>query len=586
MASSFDPIRIPQFEIRNVLAGAFLLLMAWTAVAQADVNAASRSRELDSLFTMAVRMTGHPLPGDGSAPHGGRPVKCGLSLKNRIRVRFHEFSREQQILLSKMITRPALPLHVISPDGRFRIHYALSGPDAVSGTDSDGNGVPDYVDTAVNSLEHAYQVEVVELGFKPPPADDTDGPEWDIYIENVVDLYGSTMPDRLIGTSPDVYTSYMELDNDYTSTDTRGLDGLRITIAHEFFHMIQLGWNARADANQDFTDLFLWEAGCTWMEDVVYDGINDYYYYLGDFFETNNRRFDTQDGWREYGLCLWFHFLEKHLGTRSFALSIWNHLYEAEAVEANDRALRELGTTFADALGLFYAWNFRTGSRADTVHFYPEGDRYPEITPDGTYPLDEQSELSTDVTTTGSRYYAFEDPSLGQYTFVFANVRRTDLDAIDPVSLSLSGTPQASFVRVNDFLYARVTGESERIWRNRVFIETPGGSITMKTMDDSTSSYDAEHLPACVPNPLDLSKGVATRIPFITGAKALVHLMVFTASGYKVYEDTEFKNTAGVTDMLWRGTDDEGRPVPGGVYVYAVVAEGKVLRREKIAVVR
>jgi hypothetical protein len=547
---------------------------------------APKAGALDSLFAEAMRMTGRPFPGDSSPNATRRPIKCGFSLKNRIRVRFSQFSTEQQILLSKMMSRPVLPHYAKSPGGLFRIHYTLTGPDAVSEADADGNSIPDYVDTAANSLEYTYGVEVEELGFKAPPSDDTDGPEWDVYIENIDNSYGSTMPDRLIGFNPDVYTSYMELDNGYESTDTKGLDGLRITIAHEFFHMIQLGWNARADGNQDFTDLFLWEAACTWMEDVVYDGINDYYYYMDDFFQTNNMRFDTSDGWREYGLCLWFHFLEKYLGTRSFALSIWNHLYEVEAVEANDRALRGFGTTFSDALGLFYAWNFRTGSRADTVHYYPEGTAYPEIALDGVYSLNEQTELSTDVTTTGSRYYAFEDPSLGQYTFVLANVRRTDQDAIDPVSLSLAGAPQASFVRIDDFLYARVTTESEKNWRNRVFVETPEGSISLKALDDSTSSYDAEHLPACIPNPLDLSKGGVTRIPFFVEAKTMVQLLLFTASGYKVYEFTEYKTATGVTDMLWPGTDNDGRPVPGGIYVYAIVADGKILRRDKIAVVR
>jgi hypothetical protein len=364
------------------------------------------------------------------------------------------------------------------------------------------------------------------------------------------------------------------------------LDGLRITIAHEFFHMVQLGWNARSNGNQDFTDLFLWEAACTWMEDVVYNRINDYYYYLDDFFQTSNRRFDTADGWREYGLSLWFHFLEKRLGTRSFALKIWNHLYEVEAVEANDRALREYGTTFADALGLFYAWNYRTGSRADTVHFYPEGNHYPELVPDGTFSLGDQREVDTEVTTTGSRTYVFEDPSLGRYAFVFANVRRTDQETFDPVSLSLSGAPGPSFIRVDDFLYGRVTGDSEKDWRNRVFIETPEGGITMKSMNDSASIIDAARLPACIPNPLDLTSGGDTRIPFFVEAAVEARLMVFTASGYKIYERSESKSLPGLAYMRWPGTDDEGRSVPGGIYVYAVVADGKILRSDKIAVVR
>jgi hypothetical protein len=131
-----------------------------------------------------------------------------------------------------------------------------------------------------------------------------------------------------------------------------------------------------------------------------------------------------------------------------------------------------------------------------------------------------------------------------------------------------------------------VTSDSEKDWRNRVFIETPEGGISMRAMDDSVSFADAAYLPACIPNPLDLTLGGDTRIPFFTEAKALARLMVFTASGYKVYESSEYKSVAGLTDMHWRGTDDEGRTVPGGIYVYAVVADGKILRRDKIAVVR
>jgi hypothetical protein len=565
---------------------ATLLLVSLTAAGGAYAEA-TKGRELDSLFTAAMRMTGRQSSGVSSPSARLRPVKCGLSLMNQIRSRFSQFSPQQRILLSQLFFRPVLPLYAISADGRFRIHYTLTGSDAVSGADADGNGVPDYIDAAANSLEYVYHIEVEELGFKPPPADDTDGPEWDIYIQNITDSYGSTMPDRQISDDPyNAFTSYIQLDNGYESTDTKGLNGLRITIAHEFFHMIQLGYNAREDTNGNFTDLFLWEAASTWMEDVVYNGINDYYYYLGDFFRTTNRRFDTADGWREYGLSLWFHFLEKRLGTRSFALAIWNQLYQAEAVEANDRALREFGTTFSDELGLFYAWNYMTGSRADTVHYYPEGNAYPEITLDGTYSLDEQRDLDTEVTTTGSRYYAFTDPSGDRYTFVLTDVRRTVPDAFDPISMSLAGTHQESSIRIDDFLYARVTRESEKDWRNTVFIEKTGTGISMKALDDSTSFFDAVKLPACIPNPLDFSKGNSVQIPFQLESKALVHLLIFTVSGYKVYESAEFKNVPGLTKMIWKGTDDNGRAVPGGIYPYAVVADGKVVRRDKIAVVR
>jgi hypothetical protein len=74
--------------------------------------------------------------------------------------------------------------------------------------------------------------------------------------------------------------------------------------------------------------------------------------------------------------------------------------------------------------------------------------------------------------TTTVQDYVFEDPSLGRYAFVLANVRRTDQETLDPISLSLSGAPGTSFLRIDDFLYGRVTSDSEKDWRNRVFIET------------------------------------------------------------------------------------------------------------------
>jgi hypothetical protein len=42
----------------------------------------------------------------------------------------------------------------------------------------------------------------------------------------------------------------------------------------------------------------------------------------------------------------------------------------------------------------------------------------------------------------------------------------------------------------------------------------------------------------------------------------------------------------GLTEIEWNGADGDGRPVPGGIYLYAIVADGKVIRRDKIAVVR
>ncbi len=127
---------------------------------------------LQSLYVEAARLVAPESLADSLASAPTRPIKCAFSLANRVRNHFSQFSAEQKKVLAKLVDRPALPYYSISPTGLFRIHYTLTGSDAVDATDLDGNAVPDYVDEAAESLEKAYAVIVDTLGFNPPPADD------------------------------------------------------------------------------------------------------------------------------------------------------------------------------------------------------------------------------------------------------------------------------------------------------------------------------------------------------------------------------------------------------------------------------
>ena len=60
------------------------------------------------------------------------------------------------------VLRPTLPEFVESGDGRFRIHYAASGPDAVPNVDSDGNALP-YGMAAL----HGKRCVCFQPGFQP-----------------------------------------------------------------------------------------------------------------------------------------------------------------------------------------------------------------------------------------------------------------------------------------------------------------------------------------------------------------------------------------------------------------------------------
>ena len=101
-------------------------------------------------------------------------------------------------------------------------------------------------------------------------------------IWGAVGRYGFTYPERAGRTS----SSYLEIDNDYANPiyqQTKGLDALRVTIAHEFHHAIQFGYYQGSDS------IWWQESTSTWMEEVVYPDVDDYLQYLPSFLGSSPR---------------------------------------------------------------------------------------------------------------------------------------------------------------------------------------------------------------------------------------------------------------------------------------------------------
>ena len=273
-----------------------------------------------------------------------------------------------------------------SPGGFFRIQYDMEGRDAVSREDSDQDEVPDYVEAAAEAFDRALQLEVLELGYRSPFVGEERGDErYEVFIRDlgVPGYYGLTHPQ--IG--PDhAFTSFIEVDNDFLDPiyPTRGLDGLRVTAAHEFFHAIHFAYylNTRLDA------LWWMEITATWMEDVAWDSINDYYHYVRPrrvspssfsdaFFDMPGAPLDHTNGYYEYGASVFGHFLAALHG-RDIIRACWEAIGEAQRgdVTVIDGVLPG---GLAAAVPEFAVWNYFTGPRARPSQFYPEGSAYAEV---------------------------------------------------------------------------------------------------------------------------------------------------------------------------------------------------------------
>ncbi len=270
---------------------------------------------------------------------------------------------------------------IVSPAGHFRIHFTHSGTNAVEGPVS---GTPPFVSEAAIAADSAYSVIVNDLGFLPPlPDEGIDGDELDIYIRNWNGTYyGMTY----FGDSAPSIT-YLVVDNDYSESSyaTSGLAALRVTIAHEFFHMVQLRY---AHPFQPVSSNPYWyEISSTWMEEKCYPEIDDYHAYVADNFRQQNFPDLNDDSFGfsfSYGHCIFGQVLDAEFGTRNgkhIMLDIWENISGKEATDNLEDILSASpwNSSLTNVLGKYALYNVFTGSRAIPGLYYEDAALLPEI---------------------------------------------------------------------------------------------------------------------------------------------------------------------------------------------------------------
>ena len=295
-----------------------------------------------------------------SHEHAVLPIKCGTPLIM------------ESILLGtgKIAQRTTMDASAVSLQKHFRVHYDTTGSHAVDMTDEDGNGIPDYVDSTLVYLEYAWDLEINQLGYPVPLSDNGKGGgnEIDVYLKELNNVYGQTTPDSNSGTS---VSSYIEIENDFAEDiyATKGYGALRVTTAHEFFHVIQFSL-------YNNWDLLWWmEQTAVWMEDKAWDDVNDYLYYLYLFFNNKETPLDSNTGYFKYGAAIWAYYLVKRFGD-DIIKDIWIHLSEIRSSEiASFDDVIPIG--LSEAFGEFAVWNYFTQDNANTIDFYSDSDLFP-----------------------------------------------------------------------------------------------------------------------------------------------------------------------------------------------------------------
>ncbi|HEY7456076.1 MAG TPA: MXAN_6640 family putative metalloprotease [Solirubrobacterales bacterium] len=275
--------------------------------------------------------------------------------------------------------------------GRFCVHWVGEGIDAPDPTDANGDGVPDYVERVLRVAAHVSRVENGRLGWREPRSDGRRGGrrgKTDVYLKELGRLlFGYAAPDR--GQAPQGRRlprrlhGYLVLDNDYDPFQypgTRRQAALEVTFAHEYCHILQMGYDAYQDA-------WMAESTAVWMEDQVYNGVNDYLRYVRRWVRLYRTPL-TANSIREYGGTVWNEWLVRRYG-RDLLRNAWSRALHTRpggfSVASYDSAIRAGGgSDFSRDFARFA----RDVAEWRTGHRFREGRRYPDVPRQGSLPGD------------------------------------------------------------------------------------------------------------------------------------------------------------------------------------------------------
>lgn len=519
--------------------------------------------------------------------------KCGthlvLELKNS------ELTPKQKLRLNKISERPTNQFSYSTPSSKFTVHYDTSGEKAVSLEDSDNSGIPDYVETMLEIFDSVYRFEIDTLGYTAPPISITLGSgKYDIYIENFNGgVFAYTDSDE-----GNQFNSYIRMDNNYSENSylTKGIEAVKVTAAHEFLHMVQFGLLGGSVLNNEIPFA---EMSAVWMEDLMFDEINDYYNYLGAFFKSPETFLFSGAGSYRFGASVWCHFLEEKFG-KNIIRDIWNGV---TATKRNYHFTEELltnsyNTDFENAFNEFVIWTYFTGSRTVENNYFDEAEFYPETSYSHVF---DWAGISTSVSFGTPELPTFLPP-ISYRNFKITKNISTEItsefsllpqkDKVQFLSLGFAnGTSQIDTLTISSNVEKLDLNFQENVLYliSSQFSEENDFALSLSSnkIDIASDKFTLKHKEI-----LDLRKEQELKV-FVsiedcgtcTGSE-IPEIFVLSSSGrevkkissYNSFENFEFS-------LIWDGTNSENQKVGTGVYILLARIGSKV-QKSKVAVVK
>jgi hypothetical protein len=397
-------------------------------------------------------------------------LKCGTPLIIEVKRNWDKLSQETKEEINQLLMRPPKPFTYRTTN--FVIHYDTAGAYPVYHHWEDvdpADGVPDYVNRVGEYMERSWYVEIDSMGYYAPPFDGTEGGDslYDVYIDVPLGYAAPEDPSSQYPDRPYAMTSYIDIGNDLRISryPDDPLPFCKATCSHELFHACQFVFTGQIWYPEDYTS-WLYESCSNWIEESVWDELNDVYYYLNSYLPVSYQSLYHESGRHMYASWIWNQYLSENFG-RDILHSIWLKHMETFACAAVDSVLaRDFGTTMNDQFQEFAVWNWFTNGRDDGNHysegafFFPQ-DTVVYVATHSSYPASGTIGAASAAESYGANYILFETSTAdtGTYQLTFSGdsqfVYGVNLILYDPsgstyLKMDLDGSPSGELL-IPDF---------------------------------------------------------------------------------------------------------------------------------------
>ena len=475
----------------------------------------------------------------------------------------------------------------------FRFHYSTSGPHAVDTKDINNNLRPDYVEDVIKVFDYVADKLHNEMGYTRPPSDgyysstrDKGGSNhYDIYIRSIPSkYYGYVQPEEYsqgngdnerseLRNEKNAFTSYMAIRNNYKKFSLSELENIKVTAAHEYFHAIQFGYDG-------WEKPWLLEASAIWMEEEIYDEINDCYQYMKDWFKYPHKSLD-ESGFHWYGSFIFFEYIEQHMGGSDTIRKIMEASVQSNSKEkdgshlAINQALKLNNHSFQKALNGMSVANQIMSSFESKNYSYEEAESYPVDGPNISDIINFQfgrkdTINSTKLSRFGSEYFQVisNDPVLINLTNKSGSLPDLQLNAIlkkNDNSYSIISSPSINID----------PSELKSIFLSIVSQDTIGGNwdyqLSVENGKSGTNINSPIEFVLNRPYPNPFNGSIKFSLYVIKDSKITIDLIGI--NGRRIIRLFSGELSSGNHNYNWRGIDQNGNQVSSGVYYIKVSGE-------------